>query len=68
MLGNIPTSVQNVITLAQKKDADIHITEGLHNHDPENKMNNISNKQYQSQNSNTGLCHGCNDPHVIQKL
>ena len=29
MLGKNPTSVQNTITFAQKKDAELHIIEGL---------------------------------------
>ena len=66
MLGKNPTSVQNTTTLVQKKDAELCIIEGLHNHDPEHKINNISNKQYQNQNSNTGPCHGCNGPHLIK--
>ena len=41
MLGENPTSVQNAITLAQKKDAELCIIEGLHNHDPEHKIDNI---------------------------
>ena len=43
MLGKNPSSVQNAITLAQKKDAELHIIEGLHNHDPEHEINHISN-------------------------
>ena len=35
VLGKNPTSVQSTITLAQKKDAELCIIEGLHNHDPE---------------------------------
>ena len=66
VLGKNPTSVQNAITLVQKKDAELCIIEGLHNHDPEHEINNISNKQYQNQNSNTGPCHGCNGPHLIK--
>ena len=62
MLGKNPTSVQNAITLAQKKDAKLCIIEGLHNHGPGQEINNISNKQYENLNSNTGPCHGCNGP------
>ena len=47
-----PTSLQNVITLAQKKDAELHIIAGLHNHYSKHAINHISNKQYQSQNGN----------------
>ena len=46
VLGKNMTSVQNGITIAQKKDAELRIIEGLHNHDPEHKTNNISNDQY----------------------
>ena len=49
VLGQNPTSVQNAITLTQKKDAELHIIEGLHNHDPEHEINHISDKQYQIQ-------------------
>ena len=42
------------------------IIEGLHNHDPEYKISNISNKQYQNQNSNTGPCHGYSGLHLIK--
>ena len=47
VLGKNPTSVQNTITLAQMKDAELCIAECLHNHDPEHEINHISNKQYQ---------------------
>ena len=63
VLGKNPTSVQNAITAAQKKDAELCIIEGLHNHDLEHEMNHISNKQYQSQNINPRPCHGCSGPH-----
>ena len=33
MLGKNPTSVQNAITLVQKKNVELSIIEGLHNHD-----------------------------------
>ena len=49
VLGKNPTSVQNAITIAQNKDAELCIIEGLHNHDPEHENNNISSNQYQSQ-------------------
>ena len=39
MLGKNPTSVRNAITLAQKKNAELCIIEGLHNHDPEHERN-----------------------------
>ena len=66
MLGKNPTSVPNAITLGQKKDVELHIIEGLHNHDPEHEINNISNKHCQTQNSNTGPCYGCSGPHLIK--
>ena len=44
MLGKNPTSVQNTVTLAQKKDAELHIIESLHKHDTEHEINHISNK------------------------
>ena len=66
LLDKNPTSVQNAITLAQQKEAKLCIIEGLHNHDPEHKINHISNKQYQSQNSNKGPCSGCSGPHLIR--
>ena len=68
VLGKNPTSVWNAISLVQKKDAELCIIEGLHNHDPEHKINYISNKQYQNQNSNTGPCHGCSGPHLIKTV
>ena len=41
-----PISVQNSITLVEKKDAKLCIIEGkgLHSHSPEHKINDISNK------------------------
>ena len=33
VLGEKPISVQNAITLAEKKDAKLHVIEGLYNHD-----------------------------------
>ena len=48
VLDKNPTSVQNSITIAQKKDAELCIIEGLHNHDPENEINHLTNKQYES--------------------
>ena len=45
MLGKNLTSVQNVIMLAQKKDVELCIIKGLHNHDPGHKVNNIASKQ-----------------------
>ena len=66
VLGKNPTSGQNAIILAQKKDAELHIFEGLHNHYPEHEINNISNKKYQNHNCNTGPCHACSGQHLIK--
>ena len=38
VLHKNPNSVQNAITLAQKKDAELHIITGVHNDDPEHKL------------------------------
>ena len=65
VLGKNPTSVQNAITLVQKKDAELCIIDGLHNHDPGHKVNNNYSKQNENQN-NMGPCHGCNGLHLIQ--
>ena len=45
-----------------EKDAKLCIIEGLHNHNPGHKINNIYNKQHENQNSNIGPCHACNGP------
>ena len=66
VLGKNLTSVQSAITLAQKMDAELCITEGLNNHDPGHKINHISNKQYLGHISNPGPCHGCSGPHLIR--
>ena len=42
------------------------IIEGLHKHDPRQKINNIYNKQYENQNSTIEPSHGCNGPHLIK--
>ena len=44
VLDKNPTSGQNAITLAQKKDAELKIMEGLHNQDSGHKINNIYTK------------------------
>ena len=65
ILGKNPTSTQNAIMVAGKKDAELRIIEGLHNHDSGHKINNI----YTEQNDkpiNVGPCHVCNDPHLIK--
>ena len=66
MLGKNPKSVQNAITLVKKKDAELCIIEGMHNHDPEHKINHFSNKQHQSKSNNPGPCHCCSGPHLIR--
>ena len=63
VLGKNPTSVQYAITLALKKDAELHIIEGLHSHDAGHKINNIASKQV-SKNS-IGPCHACNGLHLV---
>ena len=68
MLGKNPTSVQNAMCLVQKKDAELCIIEGLHNHDPEHEINNIPKMQYQNQNSNMGSCHSCTGPTLNKTL
>ena len=45
MLGKNPTSVLNAITLAQKKNMELCIIEGLHSHVSSHEINNITNKQ-----------------------
>ena len=65
MLGKIPTSVQNAIMLAQKKDAEIHIIKSLHNHDSGHKVNTIYPKQNNKQ-INKWPCHACNGLHLIK--
>ena len=67
VLSKNQTLVHNAVTLAQKMDSKLCIIESLHNHDPQHEINNISNKQYQNQNSNTGLCYGCR-PIFIKRL
>ena len=64
VLGKNPSSVQKAITLEQKKDAELHIIEGLHSHDSVHDVNNITNKQNDDQN-NMGSCHACSGPHLI---
>ena len=66
VLGKSPTSVQNAITLVQKKDAELCIIEGLNNHDPGHKINSICNKQNENQNNNMGPCHARSSPHLIK--
>ena len=39
------TSVQNTFKLAQKKEAELRIIKGLHNHDSGHEINNTYPKQ-----------------------
>ena len=64
-IGKIPTLVQNTITLAQKKNAELKIIEGLHNHDSGHKINNIYTK-HNDKPANIGPWHACNSPHLIK--
>ena len=67
VLGKTPTSVQNTITLAQKKDTELWIIEGIHNNDSDLGINDTSsNKQYQSKSSSSGPCHSCSGPYLIR--
>ena len=59
-------SVQNVISLAQKKDAELKIIEGLHNHEAGHKIHNISLNQKDKSTSPPGPCHDCNGLHFIK--
>ena len=65
VLGKIPTSVQNAIMLAQKKDAELHIIKGLHNYDSGHEINNIYPK-HNDKPINIGPCHACNGPHLVK--
>ena len=42
ILGKKPKSVQNAITLIQKKDVELKIIEGLHNHNLEHEIHNYN--------------------------
>ena len=50
--------------LAQKKDIELRIIEGLHNHDSGYEINNIYPKP-NNKPINIGPCHACNGPYVI---
>ena len=65
VLGKNPTSVQNAIMLAQKKDAELRIIERLHNHDSDHEINNIYTKHNDIP-INMGPCHACSGPHLIK--
>ena len=66
VLGKNTNSVQNAITLAQKKDAELCIIKGWNNHDPEHEIIQISNK-YQSKSSSPGPYHDCSGPYLIRE-
>ena len=51
--------------LAQKKDTELKIIKGLHNHDSGHKINNIYTK-HNDKPVNMGHCHTCNGPHLIK--
>ena len=59
------TSFKKIITLAQKKDAELRIIEGLQNHDSGNKFNNIYTK-HNDKPIYIGPCHASNGPHLIK--
>ena len=65
ILGKSPTSVQNVIMLVQRKDAELKIIEGLHSNDLDNEVHNINLSQTDKPN-NPAPCHACNGPHLIK--
>ena len=65
IIGKNPTSVQNTITLAQKKDTELRIIKGLHNNDSGHKINNIYPK-HNDKPFSIGLCHPCNGPHLTE--
>ena len=65
VLGKNPMSVQNAISLAQKKDTELKIIEGLHNHEADHKIYNITINQKDKPTSLPGPCHSCNGPHFI---
>ena len=65
VLSQNPTLIQNIINLAQK-DTELHIIEGLHNHNPVHEINYISNnKQYHGKSSGLWPGHGCLGAHLI---
>ena len=64
VLGKNPTSVQNAITLVQRKDMELHIIEGLQCVDSGHEINNINNKQ--NDQNNMGSCHACSSPHLVR--
>ena len=65
ILAKNPTSVQNAITLAQKKNAELKIIEGLHNHDLGHEIHNIY-PSWNDKSNKLGPCHTGNCPHIIK--
>ena len=65
VLGKNLTSVQNAITLAQKRDAELKIIEGLHSNDLDQQVHNINLSQIDKP-INPGPSHACNGPHFIK--
>ena len=65
ILGKNPISVQNTITLGQKKDTELKIIQGLHNHDLSHEINNIYPSQIDKPNK-IGPCHAYNGPPFIK--
>ena len=66
ILGENPMSVQNAISLAQMKDAELKIIEGLNNHEVDHKIHNITLNQKDKPTSPSGPCHACNGPYFIK--
>ena len=64
VLSKNPTLVQNAITLAQKKDTELGIKEGLHADNRGHEINNIYTK-HNDKTTNIGPCHACNGTHLI---
>ena len=58
--------VQNAITLAQKKDTEFNMLEGLHNHEADHKVHNITLNQKEKTTGCPGPCHACNGLHFIK--
>ena len=65
ILGKNPTSVQNAITLIQKKDAELKIIEGLHSNDLDQEVHSINLSQTDKP-VNPGSCDTCIGPHFIK--
>ena len=65
ILGKNPTLVKNAITLVQKKDAELKIIEGLHNHNLGHESHNI-HSGWNDKSNKHGPCHACNGLHFIK--